>query len=538
MKQLFTGILFILLFHATQAQTSICNCTYTITKTGVYDGALLKIAPGATVCIKGGLYQYLRLNNFTGAPGNPITFVNCDGLVDFSSDKTTQSGLNVQGSRYFRITGTGDSRYNYGIKVSKTGTDATALNILAKSSDCEVDHVEIAGAGFAGIMAKTDPKACDPSTFRGNFIMYNVKLHDNYVHDVKGEGLYIGHSNWGNGVYVVCNGVKTLEYPHEIMGLEIYNNLTDHTGAEGIQFSCAPGAQVHHNTIRYAGVSPFGVNQNNGVQIGGGTSGGFYNNIIQNAQGDGISMIGHRGPNYIYNNLITNSGINGMYIDNRTGSLSGVDVVVANNTIVTAVDGGIRFYNENNTNYAANNAIVGVTLNKAITVTNKTFPLVKENNYTSASVTDAKLVDPAGGNYRPAGGSPLIDKGRNASNWGVTFDLDNRPRPQGAQYDIGAYEYSAASSGGRIAAEVTEASEYVVVRVYPSPAREQISIRLSSGETITEVAVTDAAGRLLRRIPALSSPEVTMPVGGLGNGLYLLQVKTAHQTHAGRFLKD
>jgi len=538
MKQLSISLLLIICFSVAQAQTGTCNCTYTITKTGVYDGALLKIGPGATVCIKGGVYQYLRLNNFTGAPGRPITFINCDGLVDFSSDKTTQSGLNVQGSRYFRITGTGDSRFRYGIKVSRTGTDATALNILAKSSDCEVDHVEIAGAGFAGIMAKTDPKACDPSTFRGNFIMYNVKIHDNYVHDVKGEGFYIGHSNWGNGVYVVCNGVKTTEYPHEIVGLEIYNNLTERTGCEGIQYSCAPGAQVHHNTIRYAGVSPFGANQNNGIQIGGGTSGGFYNNIIQNSQGDGISMIGHRGPNYIYNNLITNSGINGMYIDNRTGSLSGVDVVVANNTIVTTADGGIRFYNENNTNYAANNVIVGVTLNKAITVTNNTFPLLKENNYTSASVADARFVNVAGRNYRPANGSPLIDRGRNVSNWGITFDLDNQPRPNGAQYDIGAYEYGTGSSGGRIAADVAKTSERVLVRAYPSPASERVTIRLSNGEAITEVAIMDAAGRLLRRVPALHSPEVDVPLGEWADGLYLLQVKTAHQTHAGRFLKE
>ncbi|WP_240163684.1 right-handed parallel beta-helix repeat-containing protein [Spirosoma taeanense] len=520
----------------TAVRAQSCNCTYTITKTGVYDGALLGIAPGSTVCIKGGAYQYLRLNNFTGAPGNPITFVNCDGLVDLNSTQTTQSGLNVQASRYFRITGTGDSRYPYGIKVSGTGKDATAMNILAKSSDCEIDHVEIASAGFAGIMVKTDPK-CDPLTQRGGFIMYNVKIHENYVHDTKGEGFYIGHSNWGNGVYLNCDGTQITVYPHEIIGLELYNNITDHTGAEGIQFSCSIDAQVHHNTVTYAGVSPFGVNQDNGVQIGGGTSGRFYNNVIQYSQGDGISMLGHRGPNYIYNNLITNSGINGIYIDNRTGTLTGPDVVVANNTIITTADGGIRFYNETNNNYAYNNAIAGVTYTKSITTTNNSFPLIKANNLMSPLVSDGKFVDAATGNYRPTASSPLVNAGKDVSIWGITADLDNNARLLGIATDVGAYEYIPTTSGARIGA--TELIEPIRMSIYPAPAQEQVTIRLNSGEPIYELSIIDGSGRTrMSHTPAEPSVELTVTVGRLNSGLYLVRVRTESGTQTGRLLRQ
>ncbi|MFH1467407.1 MAG: right-handed parallel beta-helix repeat-containing protein [Pseudomonadota bacterium] len=44
------------------------------------------------------------------------------------------------------------------------------------------------------------------------------------------------------------------------------------------------------------------------------------------------------------------------------------------------------------------------------------------------------------GELRPTEGSPAIDAGIDAGGWGVFEDLDGTPRPQGAGWDIGAYE--------------------------------------------------------------------------------------------------
>ena len=47
---------------------------------------------------------------------------------------------------------------------------------------------------------------------------------------------------------------------------------------------------------------------------------------------------------------------------------------------------------------------------------------------------DSRLYD-----FRPALGSPLIDKGMNL---GIFVDLRNNPRPVGNGYDIGSYEFN------------------------------------------------------------------------------------------------
>ena len=50
----------------------------------------------------------------------------------------------------------------------------------------------------------------------------------------------------------------------------------------------------------------------------------------------------------------------------------------------------------------------------------------------------SKFVDPLNGDYRLQLGSAAIDRGVDA---GVYTDLDGNPRPIGAGFDIGAYEY-------------------------------------------------------------------------------------------------
>jgi hypothetical protein len=59
--------------------------------------------------------------------------------------------------------------------------------------------------------------------------------------------------------------------------------------------------------------------------------------------------------------------------------------------------------------------------------------------------TDPKLVDLSSDDYRLRQDSPLIDKGTPLTE--VTQDFSDTPRPQGAGYDIGAFEYNASGNG-------------------------------------------------------------------------------------------
>ncbi len=62
------------------------------------------------------------------------------------------------------------------------------------------------------------------------------------------------------------------------------------------------------------------------------------------------------------------------------------------------------------------------------------------NNLTAESVTDIGFVDPAADDYRLTGTSPAVDTGTDLSSRGVVHDHIDTPRPQGAAFDIGAYE--------------------------------------------------------------------------------------------------
>ncbi len=57
---------------------------------------------------------------------------------------------------------------------------------------------------------------------------------------------------------------------------------------------------------------------------------------------------------------------------------------------------------------------------------------------TNAIDGDPAFVDPGGGDYHIGAGSVARDRGLDA---GVTTDLDGNPRPVGAGYDLGAYEF-------------------------------------------------------------------------------------------------
>ncbi|RIV27247.1 T9SS C-terminal target domain-containing protein [Fibrisoma montanum] len=525
---------------AGRAWAQSCNCTYTITKTGSYDGKTLKIGPGATVCIQAGRYDFLRLNNFVGTPANPIKFVNCGGLVEVNFPTGSATGIAIQGSRYFQITGTGVAGLEYGIHISRTGSGISGLNITGMSSDCEVDHVEVSNAGFAGIMIKTDP-TCDVSTQRANFAMYNVKVHHNYVHDVKGEGLYIGNSFWNEGQSRTCDGASVKLLPHNIYGLEISYNRTVNTGCEGIQYACAPESQVHHNSVFNSGIDPFDPYQDNGVQIGGGVSGNFYNNTIQKAKGIGLIIVGHLGPNRIYNNVITEAVSNGIFVDERAGTRANVEVALINNTIFSTGEEGVKLYNETQTTTLLNNAVVQVAGNRYLSTLNNKVRFTALNNYTAASAGEARFVDAPGGNLRPGSGSPLLNTGQNTSRYGVVADLDDRGRPQGGVYDIGAYEGGASGARQGVTSEAVaaEASELVLVRAYPSPVTDQLVVRLSNEEPIAELSIVDNNGRVISR-HAAGTPvsELRLPVGHLGKGLYLLRVGTTSRQYGGRFLKN
>lgn len=362
---------------------------FIITKAGLHNGTSLGVQPGDTVGIMAGTYANLILEKFVGAPGKPVVFLNYKGRVLIEGTTQNNGNFSINGCSYFVLSGSGVTDVRYGFRVSSTYQDVSALVIAGKSTNCEISRIEVARSGFAGMMIKTDPNPKDPSTWLGNFVMQDVRVHDNYVHDTLGEGFYVGHSFWNTGI----NGL----YPHEIHGLQLHHNLVERSGAEGIQYSCSPGATVHHNIIVSTGVSPFSNHQDAGIQISGGSSGEFYDNVIDSARGVGLIIVGAirgRDSLLIRNVLVAHSNVFagtdklpvetcGIFVDERScppGIRVGGKLTFENVTVYGGRLDGFRLYNQDQSNIIRKSVVRGFT-RSAIARSPGTVPLIESDNY-------------------------------------------------------------------------------------------------------------------------------------------------------------
>ncbi|SOD93122.1 right-handed parallel beta-helix repeat-containing protein [Spirosoma fluviale] len=536
MRVILTAILVVTSFYHTFAQS--CDCDITISKAAMYDGKALGYKPGQTICIAAGNYPYLYFKNIVGSSGKPIKFINCDGRVTVGTSSGT-NGIQFYDSKFVKLTGSGDSDYKYGIRLTKTPSGASGINVTGFSSDFEIERVEVSGTGFAGIMIKMDP-TCNPATWRGNFSMYNIKVHDNYVHDTYGEGMYIGNSFWNSGITKNCDGESKVVYPHNIYGLAIYNNLVERTGAEGIQYGCAPDYRVYNNVVNYAGISPFATYQNNGIQASGGVAGRLYNNIVKNVSGNGIIILGHSGTNLIYNNLVTDIGGIGVFCDNRAGTPAGNSIIFTNNTIANTGKEGFALYNKLDRSTLANNAVIQSGVGKLL----NTLPgvqVTQSANYYGASVSSALSDGVFDSSFNPLSGSPLVDKGITNNYWGVRTDLNGKGRPKGKGIDIGAYEFDP-SPGARLGAEFSGIEVGVrQVLSFPSPCINEVFLQLTNSElAISEATIYTVDGKPVTTIkPATTTSELRVETASLPTGLYVFKVVTSElNVLEGRFIKQ
>ncbi len=402
-----------------------------------YDAKANGILPGDTIIIEPGKRRILRISNVLGDSLHYVTIRNGNGDVIIENDDLT-FGLAVSNSRFFRLTGSVENDSCYGIKILKTGKGASGLGIGELSTNYEVDHIEIANTGFAGIFAFSQP-TCDLSANRGFFEQRNCIIRNNYIHDTFGEGMYLGHSFY-TGYTISCDNKDTKVYPHEIKGLKVFDNLIVNAGYDGIQVcSAVEGTEVYNNRILNYGVENEAM-QHSGIQIGAGTKIRCYNNQIINGSGTGIMMMG-LADSYIYNNLIINPGkhfypndvalrIHGIFVDDRL-TYKGTSHYILNNTIISPKSDGIRFIStESSKNVIANNLIIKPGSNykyesldsKYIYLQNGV-DVVKNNNFFSDFLLPNLKTDTLKLVYDFVINFPISEKGIDVSDYGVKSDL-------------------------------------------------------------------------------------------------------------------
>lgn len=428
-------ILISCLSHNTHAQ---CNCTHTFTPGAtVINGNEQGIQPGDTICIEAGNYEFLRFQEIRGTDAAPVTITNCGGQVVIHNDDRAY-GLVLEGaSTFVHLTGTGDPATEYGFDISAPDREpwpGVALVLGDKSTNFEVDHMEIHHTGFAGVTCKTDP-LCDGSADQDVFVQRNVSLHHLYVHDTGGEGFYIG-STQSSGHTITCDGNQETHQPHYLDGIQVHHNIIERTGWDGAQIGMARSdCAFYANTIVDVG-SAGEQYQQQGLQIGAFSSCEVYNNIIMDGPVMGIIVLG-AGDSRFYNNLIVDFGEDGIYA-NQQDFAAGATWQFFYNTIVDYARNGLRVHGADLGGIVAqNNLIVGAEGHLAI---GNEVPNVTEAG--NVTVTSGDGVFAGNDDYHLAETSPARGTGTAVD---IDFDLDGQLRA--VPPSAGAYEYAEDSPG-------------------------------------------------------------------------------------------
>lgn len=133
------------------------------------------------------------------------------------------------------------------------------------TSDIEVFGVDIDGAGFAGISAKTDPSDARPWFGLGEWEFKNLRLHHILVRNTVGEGVYLGYFNNDAGAHIMRdirlyrsefrdNGYDSVQINNAV-GIEFCYNRLNGCGyrrepSQGSAFSCTMDGRVYNNIVK------------------------------------------------------------------------------------------------------------------------------------------------------------------------------------------------------------------------------------------------------------------------------------------------
>ena len=267
--------------------------------------------PGTTICLKShasGVNQSLQLTNLEGSAGNPIKIINTGGQVVFrnaSAEDYIDMAIRVSNSRHLRITGTGSEPFFYGFKIDgQVGTLRIGVGYHKRSSDIELDHVEIAYTSQAAVSLSTFSNCSDGSVPA----RYASGGETPEFYDAYGEGLVLTHTP--------ADYLKNYMHDYNADGVI---NAADASSAADMQFN---HAIYHHNYIHHSG--------REGMYIGSNASFRLYKKTTHpdpfHSPGSGMGSNERRICQYYSDPELQNQVAFGNYNEPISGQLVGVKI--------------------------------------------------------------------------------------------------------------------------------------------------------------------------------------------------------------------
>ncbi|MCK5218092.1 right-handed parallel beta-helix repeat-containing protein, partial [bacterium] len=331
----------------------------------------------------------------------------------------------IEDCRYIHLLGNNYGSETYGIRL----TGGSSCLRLVNTRDVEIAYFELYDASHVGIGMS---QCWAPWECVDTEIMENVTIRHNYIHDVGGEGMYLGKSSRTNAP--------------KFRDIQVYNNRVENCGWDGIQLGQTIGENnnIYNNTVKNTGhggtniycwstgvhqTAPcqgqwFGIvtnPENYGVNI--------YRNYVQDVYFTAISTHSDSdGPVDIYDNVVWNAGYRGISVQSGIGLST-----VINNTVISSIR-GISTKSGDTTGEIRYNLVIANSSGGI----NSDYS-TKNDNRTQANIATENFVNAATGDFRLTASSPAKDAGIGGGY--STVDIDWNTRPFGSAPDIGAYEY-------------------------------------------------------------------------------------------------
>lgn len=179
----------------------------------------------------------------------------------------------------------------------------TCIFLVSGTSDFEIFCVDIDGAGFAGILAKTDPNPNMPHFWRENgWEFKNLRVHHSDFRNTFGEGVYLGYFYSKKLSSQNNEGVAVTYQAHIMRDIRIYHcNFIDN-GFDSVQINNACGVEFCYNVLSGCG---YRREPNQGSAFSCTMDGKVYNCVVKN----NYSVIGVIGPHLdsleIFNCILT-----------------------------------------------------------------------------------------------------------------------------------------------------------------------------------------------------------------------------------------
>jgi hypothetical protein len=413
------------------------NGTSQISAWGTIQHAANVMRVGDTAIVLAGTYNERVSISRSGQNGKPITFQVAAGAL------ATMKGFQINAS-YVQILGFSITNNNQ--------SDETAWGIHLTGSNNTVSRNNIHDLCAEGIYVSGDGNPNSPGTAN------NIISHNSFIRDEMAGGQIEGQNN-----LVAYNTVSgTFQYPPNCYtrngadadGFRFFGN--GHVfRSNRITNIPVPGSQYNPNphTDCFQSWGPatnmtFDSNWCQWPAAGTSSSGGSNHiGMVENSRGNVSNL---RFMNNVFVNMYqgllvdgdSGSNITGLQFDNNTidnVTQEGVVLIenvpaaqIINNIFCNVGSGGDNYLsaNSNSSNFTA--------VDNDMWMSNGSMPGTYGSNARYIN-ENPQFVDFSGLNFHLSALSPMIDAGQTLSQ--VTHDYDGVSRPEGAAYDIGAFEY-------------------------------------------------------------------------------------------------